>query len=264
MYQDTVSTHLPKKISQNNLDYRKAYHSPAEDYWYLLPHAIPTYDVGNESGSSTHAMTNNGLSNAGKSLSCKIIANNKVTGIMRDLAWKQHVFNPPADFQLTSQIFYSGYLLGCNLDFKQHYPDINHTPGKDLLSNGVGLTSPPETKDRLIVQQIPQPFLKNPVLSFEDFALQIPFAKLTPGNSSLRKKDNLPRKNYVNRNLSKSAEYVHAPKHCQRILSTDLILTKPCNHPSGLAVGVASSLDLLSKKIIKKRSNVAAAIFITT
>jgi urease accessory protein len=30
-----------------------------------------------------------------------------------------------------------------NLDFKNYYPDINHTPGQALLSNGVGLTSPP-------------------------------------------------------------------------------------------------------------------------
>ena len=38
---------------------------------------------------------------------------------------------------------YPDYLSDNLLDFKHQYPDINHTPGTHLLSNGVGLTSPP-------------------------------------------------------------------------------------------------------------------------
>ena len=42
------------------------------------------------------------------------------------------------------RLFFNRAYLNCtNLDFKHYYPDINHTPGKNLLSNGVGLTSPP-------------------------------------------------------------------------------------------------------------------------
>ena len=37
-------------------------------------------------------------------------------------------------------------VLNCrHLDFKYYFPDINYTPGRDFLTNGVGLTSPPST-----------------------------------------------------------------------------------------------------------------------
>jgi urease accessory protein len=42
--------------------------------------------------------------------------------------------------------FFASYSSDCrNLDFKTYYPKINHTPGRQLLSNGVGLTSPPNS-----------------------------------------------------------------------------------------------------------------------
>ncbi|MCQ8104366.1 HupE/UreJ family protein [Methylomonas sp. SURF-2] len=44
----------------------------------------------------------------------------------RDAAISRHDCNPPL-----------------SLGFKRHFPDINQTPGKRSLSNGVGLTSPP-------------------------------------------------------------------------------------------------------------------------
>lgn len=56
------------------------------------------------------------------------------------------------------------------LDFKRFFPDINHTPGTHLLSNGVGLTSPP-----LVIVSLPQVIsrLGNfPISSIEAFHLQ--------------------------------------------------------------------------------------------
>ncbi len=56
------------------------------------------------------------------------------------------------------------------LNFKRYFPDINHTPGTHLLSNGVGLTSPP-----LAVVQFPQvisSLSNSPISSIEAFRLQ--------------------------------------------------------------------------------------------
>lgn len=70
--------------------------------------------------------------------------------------------------------------LGANslrsLDFRHCFPDINHTPGKHLLSNGVGLTSPP-----LAMVPFPQvipPLSNSPISSIEEFHLQAIFAAI--------------------------------------------------------------------------------------
>ncbi len=65
-------------------------------------------------------------------------------------------------------------------DFKDVFPDINHTPGRHFLSNGVGLTSPPRTS-------IPQNFhtlRKSRIPSIEETRLQLIFAQFEKGNSS--------------------------------------------------------------------------------
>lgn len=51
--------------------------------------------------------------------------------------------HPISENTQTGKVEFS-YSADCsNLDFKNYYPKINHTPGRDFLSNGVGLTSPP-------------------------------------------------------------------------------------------------------------------------
>lgn len=68
------------------------------------------------------------------------------------------------------------------LDFKHYYPAINHTPGKHLLSNGVGLTSPPVAVFNDLAPQA-SPHLRNIPISFiEEPYLQLIFAKSPIGN----------------------------------------------------------------------------------
>lgn len=63
-----------------------------------------------------------------------------------------------------------GYSHDNGLNFKTCFPDINHTPGQHLLSNGVGLTSPPVASSTA-PQVIPS--LCPPQISFiEDANLQ--------------------------------------------------------------------------------------------
>lgn len=67
------------------------------------------------------------------------------------------------------------------LAFKRYFPAINHTPGKRLLSNGVGLTSPP-----LATVPFPRviPLLSSsPISSIEAFHLQSILAAINLRNS---------------------------------------------------------------------------------
>lgn len=67
------------------------------------------------------------------------------------------------------------------LAFKHYFPDINHTPGKQMLSNGVGLTSPPLLAHIFTLQKSLLSRQKSvPVI--EEFNLQSTFAKATIGN----------------------------------------------------------------------------------
>ncbi len=61
-----------------------------------------------------------------------------------------------------------------SLDFKNYYPNINHTPGQALLSNGVGLTSPPLLHQNAFAIFPPiSPELHNTsIVSLEETALQ--------------------------------------------------------------------------------------------
>jgi len=72
----------------------------------------------------------------------------------------------PACLHAVHPLFYPGYSSDCsNLDFKNYYPKINHTPGRHFLSNGVGLTSPPA---RFSCFDVPRPF-QNTAFSLVDY-----------------------------------------------------------------------------------------------
>lgn len=53
-------------------------------------------------------------------------------------------------------------------DFKHYFPDINQTPGKQLLSNGVGLTSPPADQHSSSSAPVLPPRFKRLVFSAEE------------------------------------------------------------------------------------------------
>lgn len=73
------------------------------------------------------------------------------------------------------------YCEPCDLSFKKHYPAINHTPGTHLLSNGVGLTSPPVANQVVYAQSAVPSFRKNTQSAFEDNHLQLIFANFDSG-----------------------------------------------------------------------------------
>ena len=57
--------------------------------------------------------------------------------------------------------------------FKRHFPQINHTPGKCLLSNGVGLTSPPLAVAHYpLISPVALPLSHNTIPDFEAHTLQ--------------------------------------------------------------------------------------------
>jgi len=72
------------------------------------------------------------------------------------------------------------------LDFKHSYPDINHTPGRHLLSNGVGLTSPPILLRSALPSQVSPNFCKSSPPSIEVADLQLILAKPNIGNPYTR------------------------------------------------------------------------------
>jgi urease accessory protein len=201
-----------------------------------------------------------------KSSTNKLSENSKVAGNTHSLVSKQATILVQEKLQPVHPLYYSGYLGVSNLDFKHCYPDINHTPGKDLLSNGVGLTSPPDFIVNQVVPQNPQLFLKSPVLPFEDHTLQIAVAKSASRNSSFRKTSNSPSTDYAIRNLRNVFETSVCSKHCKNNTSFYLNHTNLFFHQNGLAFGAISNLDLLfvHKKIITIRSNVIASIFKST
>ena len=251
----------PFLMMMDQFDYGESCHSITEHH--LCTEGISKNCLNVGSDSKPVPPDKNFHSTTVKSSDNKISENSKVAGNIHVLASKQATFLVQENLQPVHQLYYSDYLCGSNLDFKHHYPDINHTPGKDLLSNGVGLTSPPELFVNLVPPQNPQPFRNPPVSSFEDHTLQIAIAKLSSGNSSVRTTSNPPRTDYAIRNLTNILENPLCSKHCKNNLSFFLIPTHPFFHPKGLAFGVISSLDLLyeNKDIIKIRSSDTAAIF---
>lgn len=66
-------------------------------------------------------------------------------------------------------------------EFKRYFPNINHTPGEHLLSNGVGLTSPPLASVPFF-QDIP-PLRNSPISSLHRLHLQSILVAIKLGNS---------------------------------------------------------------------------------
>ena len=80
----------------------------------------------------------------------------------------------------TLQLFYPSYSSDCsNLDFKNYFPKINHTPGRHFLSNGVGLTSPPDLFSSFVV---PRQFQNTSFCLIEASSLQSSIARFLFGN----------------------------------------------------------------------------------
>ena len=80
-----------------------------------------------------------------------------------------------------NQLFYPSYSSDCsNLDFKNYFPKINHTPGRHFLSNGVGLTSPPDLISFFVV---PRQFQNISFSLIEASSLQSSIARFPIGNS---------------------------------------------------------------------------------
>lgn len=77
-------------------------------------------------------------------------------------------------------IFDGDHLVDAGLDFKHYYRDVNHTPGKQLLSNGVGLTSPPVSS--VLAPQALQNSCTTPNSFLEESDLQSKFAQPHCGN----------------------------------------------------------------------------------
>jgi urease accessory protein len=76
-------------------------------------------------------------------------------------------------------IFDGDHLVNAGLDFKHYYRDVNHTPGKHLLSNGVGLTSPPVSS--VLAPQAFQNSCTTPNSFIEESDLQSKFAQAHSG-----------------------------------------------------------------------------------
>lgn len=65
--------------------------------------------------------------------------------------------------------------------FKQQFPDINHTPGTHLLSNGVGLNSPPSAKN-VVYPRSAVHFFRNTIhQGIEDHTLHMAYANFDVG-----------------------------------------------------------------------------------
>ncbi|WP_347989642.1 HupE/UreJ family protein [Methylomonas sp. AM2-LC] len=126
---------------------------------------------------------------------------------------QQQKLNSAADYQLfavkhsfintgvvsITQRFYPSDSADCqNLDFKNYFPKINHTPGKHLLSNGVGLTSPPAWFYAFLV---PRPFQNTCFYLTEAANLQCCFARFPSGNTvnKSHRRLNYPQLRFVKR-----------------------------------------------------------------
>lgn len=66
--------------------------------------------------------------------------------------------------------------------FKHYFPDINHTPGKSLLCNGVGLTSPPTAGYLVSSPLVSRSFSHSPIDRTEAFRLRAMLANTPFGN----------------------------------------------------------------------------------
>ncbi len=248
-------TRISPRSVISQIDYDEAtnnlgnYRSSPDD----IPIAIEVPD----SSSIQHSKANNIISTYGFSSVYKI------TSQHHDLALKKATFSAQENLRQDHQLFYSVNIHISSLDFKRYFPDINHTPGKDFLSSGVGLTSPPTILVNPVFLRNTKLFHKTPVSSFEECHLQMTFANVSFGSFSYHKLTSTLGKDYKFRNQLNAGNGVLPPKRYKNPFS---IYSTPINfyfHPASSAVGVISSLDFLSvfEKTIKIRNNNTSAIF---
>ncbi len=114
------------------------------------------------------------------------------------------------------QSFELDYISDSRLDFKHYFPDINHTPGKYLLSNGVGLTSPPPVQFTIVlVPQITPKRYKNSTPFIEESSLQWIFARFATGSPDTQATA-LFTHNYAVRNLPSALLLSFTASRCNR------------------------------------------------
>ena len=101
------------------------------------------------------------------------------------LVLKQAVFEA-LELSKSLWLFDSDYIRHSSLDFKYYYRDINHTPGKHLLSNGVGLTSPPLLINAVLAPQVYSPHPSTPISTVEAPCLQLIIAQRPVGNLDIQ------------------------------------------------------------------------------
>jgi urease accessory protein len=142
----------------------------------------------------------------------------------------------PIDYPHTKLVHISIY----NLDFKHCFPEINHTPGKHLLSNGVGLTSPPSPS----IPHNVHPRRKPRSPDIEGSRLQLIFAQLENANVS----KNTLKANSDDHAIANSSYTVHCPlavsqqHNCKSILATSYDLE--AKHAWHMQLATISSLHV--------------------
>ena len=163
-------------------------------------------------------------------------------------------------------LLFSVNIYDSRIDFKHYYPDINHSPGKDFLSNGVGLTSPPTFSFNPAFPHDTKLFRLTPASLFEACHPQMTVANHSFGNFSYRKTIFCPVNCYGYRNQLSAGNNFPIFKRNKNEFSFYLTSTNLIFHPSASAVGVASDFDLLTirKNIINNRVSDIAVIFIKT
>ena len=142
-----------------------------------------------------------------------------------------------------NKLFYPRYSSDCsNLDFKNYFPKINHTPGRHFLSNGVGLTSPPESHSFFAV---PRQFQNTHLSLIEASSLQLSFARFPIGNSVIK---SLGPHNRHDLSLAISIigyQFVPSLRDEDEFNSFAPLFTY-CNSPSFFATGNINNLHCLS------------------
>lgn len=120
------------------------------------------------------------------------------------------------------------------LGFKQQFPDINHTPGTHLLSNGVGLTSPPAAKNVVYLRSA-VPFFRNTIhQDIEDH-----FLHTTCANFGVGKTPNITASKYNRFDRIHSSVMALPVQHSDAFQSNRLKCLLPDSH----ALHPASAID---------------------
>lgn len=203
----------------------------------LRPEDFPRHGVGDGKHSDVTCKIVSSRADSVKSYSEEITANGHSYG----LALKQAAFQALDNWQ-DKWPFKLDYMSDSGLDFKHFYPDINHTPGKHLLSNGVGLTSPPAAVFNVLAPQASHYPRKTSISFIEEPNLQLIFAKPQTGNSHTKTSNNSRHDCSIRNALQCAVTSVH----CQNNFLSFLTPIDSSRPPKRLAVGVSSRLHLLA------------------